>query len=233
MNHVDPELLALLALGEQEGDAADLEHLASCDECRLEVEHLARTAIVGRSTLGTGDLLTPRPAVWQAIVDELGPEAVAPAARPPAEVIPLRRRLRPVLAVAAAVAVLAGGITTWIALRPDPSTVIASATLDPFPDWDGAEGSAVVATDGDGGRTVEVSLSAPGDSTGFREVWLISSDATRLVSLGILRGDGGVFTIPDGLDLGVFDLVDISEEPYDGDPTHSGDSIVRGALSES
>jgi hypothetical protein len=36
--------------------------------------------------------------------------------------------------------------------------------------------------------------------------------------------------VPAGIDTGEYDLVDISEEPYDGDPTHSGDSIVRGQL---
>lgn len=77
-----------------------------------------------------------------------------------------------------------------------------------------------------------VTLTAPDASDGYREVWLISSDASRLVSLGVLRGTDGSFTIPDGLDLGTFDLVDVSEEPYDGDPGHSGDSIVRGQLGE-
>jgi len=62
-------------------------------------------------------------------------------------------------------------------------------------------------------------------------VLLAGSDASELISLGILSGTSGTFTIPDGLDLGTFDLVDVSEEPFDGDPQHSGDSIVRGSLS--
>jgi hypothetical protein len=87
----------------------------------------------------------------------------------------------------------------------------------------------VVAEQSDGARVVDVTLTAP-DAGGFREVWLISSDASQLVSLGVLRGSEGSFTIPDGLDLGRFALVDVSEEPFDGDPAHSGDSIVRGEL---
>ena len=34
----------------------------------------------------------------------------------------------------------------------------------------------------------------------------------------------------DSVDLARFSVVDVSAEPLDGDPTHSGDSIVRGAL---
>jgi hypothetical protein len=36
--------------------------------------------------------------------------------------------------------------------------------------------------------------------------------------------------IPESVDLARYSVVDISAEPVDGDPTHSGDSIVRGAL---
>jgi anti-sigma-K factor RskA len=65
---------------------------------------------------------------------------------------------------------------------------------------------------------------------GFREVWLIKADASALVSLGVLEGSTGVFEVPDGIDLREYVLVDISLEPEDGDPDHSGDSIVRGEL---
>jgi RNA polymerase sigma-70 factor (ECF subfamily) len=44
-------------------------------------------------------------------------------------------------------------------------------------------------------------------------------------------GDEGRFTFPVGLDLDDFAVVDVSAEPFDGDPAHSGDSILRGELS--
>jgi len=228
VSHVDPEILALLALGEQTGEPADHTHLAECAQCRAELQNLRRTAAVGRSSLDAGELLTPSPRVWSAIVEELALDEPASAA----PVVPLRRRawLRPVAAIAAAVLLIAGVGATWWALRPAPTTVLASATLDPFPGWEGAEGSATVEEQPDGARVVDVSLTAPFDDDGFREVWLISSDSAQLVSLGVMRGTDGTFTIPDGLDLSRFDLVDISEEPFDGDPAHSGDSIVRGQL---
>jgi hypothetical protein len=224
MRHVDPDVLALLALGEHAGEAVDREHLADCAECRSELENLTHAATVGRSTLEAGDLLEPHPRVWNAIAEEVG--AVAPVV----ELRP-RRRWIPLAAAAAALLVVGGVGATWVALGPSPATVLASAVLDPFPDWTGSTGSAVVQERSDGRRVVEVSLEAPVTEGGFREVWLISSDTESLVSLGIVDGTSGRFTIPDGLDLARYDLVDISEEQFDGDPAHSGDSIVRGQLS--
>jgi hypothetical protein len=46
----------------------------------------------------------------------------------------------------------------------------------------------------------------------------------------MLHGESGTFAVPAGLDLDRFRLVDVSDEPRDGNPAHSGDSIVRGAL---
>lgn len=131
----------------------------------------------------------------------------------------------------AAVVVLGAGGTVWWTLQPAPPVVVASATLDAFPNWAGSSGDAVVEETSTGSRIVTVSLDAPETSGGFREVWLISSDTSRLVSLGIVYGATGTFTIPDGVDLARYDLVDISEEAIDGNPAHSGDSIVRGQLS--
>ena len=55
-------------------------------------------------------------------------------------------------------------------------------------------------------------------------------DVTQLVSLGVLEGDSGTFAIPAGLELDELPVVDVSLEPFDGDPAHSGDSVVRGTL---
>ena len=64
----------------------------------------------------------------------------------------------------------------------------------------------------------------------LREVWLIKADASGLISIGFLDGDTGTFTIPDGVNLSEYPLVDVSAEPADGNPAHSGNSIVRGEL---
>jgi hypothetical protein len=51
------------------------------------------------------------------------------------------------------------------------------------------------------------------------------------VSLGVLDGaNTGRFTIPPGLDLSRYPVVDISLQPFDAGPAHSGHSAVRGTL---
>ncbi len=62
-------------------------------------------------------------------------------------------------------------------------------------------------------------------------MWLSDRNVERLVSLGTMTGDRASFPIPEGLDLDEYVIVDVSREHFDGDPTHSGDSIVRGTLS--
>lgn len=161
------------------------------------------------------------------------PGAGEPADGDLARVVPLhRRRAAPWIAAAAAAGVVVGGAGgAWWAGRdttPTPA-VVAQAALDPLPGWQAA-GEAVIEESADGTRTLVLDLDAPTGDDAFREVWLIDRDVTRLVSLGVLDGTEGRFTVPSGLDLSDFAVVDVSEEPYDGDPAHSGDSILRGLL---
>jgi hypothetical protein len=65
---------------------------------------------------------------------------------------------------------------------------------------------------------------------GFYEVWLIDTQVERLISLGPVRPDA-TYVVPADIDYRDFPIVDVSVEPPDGDPTHSGDSILRGTLS--
>lgn len=232
MSHIDPDVAALIAMGEPVATAAERAHLAECAVCTAEVASLARTVSVGRSAVGDAALLTPPPRVWDAISSELGfDETPAPAAPPHAVRRGSRPRRRLVLALAgavAAVAIVAGVWTTanLLTTRPD---IVSEATLDGFPAWQGAEGEAVLEKV-DGHRRVLVTLDASIPAEGYREVWLIASDGSALVSLGVLDGTTGAFAVPDDVDLSKFTLVDISQEETGGDPGHSGDSIVRGEL---
>jgi len=219
-------------MGEAAAQPIEREHLEQCEQCGQEIATLARAAEVGRTTLSAGELLSPDARVWSRISDELNltsAQAPAPQLAPVATLRPRRRWATAVVGAAAAVALVVGGVAGWQYLQPAYS-VLATATLDAFPEWPGATGNAVLEKRADGARVIQVSFDAPGLQDGYREVWLITSDATQLVSLGVVRGTSGTFTVPDGVDISQYDLVDISDEPYDGDPTHSGNSIVRGQL---
>src|SRR5438270_13877688 len=129
--HVNPDTLALLALGEDVADATELAHLQACPECRADLAAMSGAAAVGRTTLGMERLAAPPDRVWAGIAaelhlpDDVRPSAVAVLPRPgegsgsPAvadrpHVVPARRR-RLVLALAAAVVLLAAGIGGIIA----------------------------------------------------------------------------------------------------------------------
>ena len=243
MPHVEPEDLGLLALGE-EPDAQQSAHLADCEACRDELEQLRGAVRIGRVTDPDDRLLEPAGRVWSAIHDELGLTSVprvldAPdaaedqPARAPAAPIPLRPRRRralvTALAAAAALVVLAALVVPRV-LAPAQPQVIAEARLAPLPGWTGASGTAVLERLPDGRRALELRLSTPSVGRDYRELWLIDPRTNALVSLGVVDRTGSVYAVPDDLDLGAYDLVDVSREHPDGNPAHSGTSILRGTL---
>ena len=63
MPHIDPEQLALLALGEAATDDTD-RHLATCPDCRAELRELTAVVTAARSGPGPGQLETPPPGLW-------------------------------------------------------------------------------------------------------------------------------------------------------------------------
>ena len=133
--------------------------------------------------------------------------------------------------LAASLLLVAGiGLGAWAFTQRAPQTEVAEATLAAFPDHPDAEGEAILEERSDGSLELRVALDADAAPDTFREVWLITADASALVSLGVLDGREQTFTIPADVDLRDYVLVDVSQEPADGNPDHSGDSIVRGEL---
>lgn len=112
---------------------------------------------------------------------------------------------------------------------PTAGPVIAQAQLRAVPA--DSVGSGVARLVGDSARpTLEVTTALPG-TTGFYQVWLADQDFERLYALGILDPTGaGIFPVPPGIDLAVHTVVDVSAEPLDGDPIHSGTGMLRGEL---
>ena len=141
-----------------------------------------------------------------------------------------RRWLAPALLAVTAVVLVAGSAVAIVVQQGSAPTVLAEAELDPLPEWAGSTGDARVEEAIGGGRDLVVTTSDGARAGGYREVWLISPDLTGLVSLGVLEGSTGTFAIPAGVDLADYPIVDVSQEPLDGNPAHSGDSILRGTV---
>jgi hypothetical protein len=157
---------------------------------------------------------------------------VPPSDAPPARIYPRKnpawwqRTGTWMAAAAAAVLVAAGGI--WALNRPAQPQPLAEAQLTPLAEYS-ATGSARVVEAAGGARTLEVTLDKD-EAQGYQEVWLIAPDLSRLVSLGVMNADSGTFQVPAGLELADYPIVDVSDEPVDGNPAHSSVSIVRGTL---
>lgn len=229
--HASDEDLALIALGERlPGVDA---HVRACPTCAPELRALASTVDTARRA-HLAALPPPPDAVWDRISSELG------LVGPPAVVVPLEagrvRRTpwrRPLLAGAGTLTAAAAAALVVVAVVGEdpaaPSSEQARVPLTALGAVD-ARGE-VVLTDSADTRSLTVDTRGLPDADGFYEVWLVDLDAGRLVALGTLDEAGrGRLTVPDGVDLSDYPEVDISLEPHDGDPGHSGDSVLRGPL---
>jgi len=280
MEHLDADLLSLLALGEPLGTDADAAHLAGCPVCSDTLRRLRHAVHIATLDPRGVELEKPGSQNWTAIHQALGlspalatdplnqhsvprgapPErsAIDPAtaqaplnhgsktASAPAPIRPSakNRAARPGLwMMAAAAGIILGTAAGWVAAgvightgTPSPSStqtapasiVLAQTSLSPLPAHTGS-GDARVEQLPDGTRQLMIRLSND-HITGFRGVWVGSADLTKMVSLGVLANESGNFTIPAGIDLAQYPIVDISNQPYNGDPAHSADSIARGKL---
>jgi anti-sigma-K factor RskA len=163
------------------------------------------------------------PELWTAIANEL--------AHPVNEVVKLRTsRRRALLGAAAAVlavVVTAGGL---LATSKTSENVVAQAALSNeglSPLGAASSGKAEIFRRG-ASYVLHVDVAGvPQEPASYVEVWLIDRQVKGMVSLGPLRSDGD-YAIPSGVDPATFPIVDMSIEPTDGVPTHSGVSIVRG-----
>jgi len=252
VSHLDPDDLAAIALSPSTATGAQRAHLDVCADCSREERELVYTVSIAKS-LDDSELISPPPGAWAGIHAALGLSGAggtphldvddAPEhSGAPRQAIPIssrnRRRVWPLLVAAVLVGVIGGfGAGALSTVFGDRFATVAEADLEPLPGQQGA-GSARVEVNSDGQRDIVVTLadgavpSAPGD-TSLREVWLLNSDASGLVSLGLLDGSSGRFVLPAGVDIDQFPLVDVSVEHADGDPGHSGDSVVRGQLHSS
>jgi hypothetical protein len=145
--------------------------------------------------------------------------------------------LRPVIAVAASVLLLAAGLLAGRALwggddGGDGSSVAAQKIeLRSIgrPNAGAAGVAELTARPGENAR-VRVSGLRPSADGEFYELWLLG-DEGKLVSLGsfnVPKSGVAELKVPVPVDAKSFRYLDVSREPADGDPAHSGISVLRG-----
>ncbi|PWJ27374.1 anti-sigma-K factor rskA [Branchiibius hedensis] len=219
MAHPGDEALAAFALGESIDGLP--EHVAACEQCRATVAELQATVDLARRTPAEVEWIAP-------------PASVLPAIR--AQTASGKRRSWPRrLAVAAAVAAvgvvigLGAGRLFW---GDTPgSTTVSQVALDALDT--GQQGGSAQLIDSRSGMALRIDTTKPLDAgSGYLQVWLLNTDGKRMVPVGVLRGEG-VETFPMSASLvkSGYLIVDISQEQYDNNPAHSGDSLLRGKLS--
>jgi anti-sigma-K factor RskA len=182
-----------------------------------------------------------RPLVMR--LETLPPEAWEGIAPPPAPVLPRpwasrlrsigtgRLVVRPALAVAASLVLIAGGVGIGLLAgggSGDDAPEGARYALSPL---DGATaGAQAVATVAGGTLRVELSGIAPTPAGSFYELWLLNSptDLVSIASFKVPSSGTTTVTVPLPDDPDGYRFLDLSVEPADGNPAHSGASVLRG-----
>ena len=229
MPHCDDDVLALIALGEPRS-TDDAAHLASCGRCQSRLDQLAAVVASARSISPEDHPVAPPASVWAAISEELAADDSVVVSLEAAR----RRRGRRtwvIGAIAAAIGILLGAVITGGIVRVGGTgDVVAQAELGPVAST-GYRGTATVSRTAQG-NVLTVSLpDLPKAADGYYEVWMATPDTKTMVAIGTLNPGGEArFTLPQGMDVTAFPVVDVSLETFDGDPGHSATSVARGQM---
>lgn len=234
--HVPVESLAMRAVRGRVADGHGA-HLAGCKECKDVWRGL--NDLVGSITRmpASGPVLAPRAGLWDELVAaiEAGEgaepepdwreEAKAAAAR-------AARRRTMLLTVAIVLAGLFAGlavVASQLLLEPDRVTGVSASLTDPREGGEDA-GRAWVELQDDGSQVLVIDGRYAEYPDGYLEIWITVVGAEAPVSLGTLTSSHYEVLVPSP--LGELDgaLVQISKEPWDGDPTRTGEIVARGRL---
>lgn len=241
------EQLASYVLGElDEHERREFERVLAADPALADEAEQLRL-LVGRLDAVEDDAwvlpeppplrLEPDPIVARAHYEPRS-EAAGPARRGSLWTRLFGGGLRPALAAALSALIFAGGLVVGLGVGGDeggdqePFAVASSATLQPVGELQpAARGDARIETSGERMR-IRVTGLTPSDDGDFYEAWMMNSEQ-GLVSLGAFNvgADGSAeIEVPVPVKAGDFPVVDISLEPADGVPAHSGKSVLRAQL---
>jgi anti-sigma-K factor RskA len=208
-------------LGElDERERAAFEHAAARDESlRAEVERL-RPVIQRLHELDNG--------AW-------APEPAPPVQLPAAGATGRERRtlrLRPAFAVLAAAALLGAGVAIGLLAGGGEEGATGGRQLALAPVGSAARSAQGEARLHGSSATVDVSGLQPSGRGRFYELWLLNSpdDLVSLASFRVPASGKARVTVPLPDGGRGYRFVDLSVEPKDGNPAHSGDSVLRGRV---
>lgn len=240
--HIDPDDLALLAIGEE--DAAARAHVGTCEQCSRELASLVAVSdllvLAGPRATGAAPshlwagieaAVRAEPQAGGHPTDELGARRDAPrsSAARSRRGLPLPVSLLSAAAAGAVVALAGSAVLGDTDPEPAVDVVVASAELEALSDTVVPASAEVVERGGQ--RVLQVRADGiPSVEDGYLEVWLLSPDASGMVTVGLLESGVQEFVLPASLSTQSFPVVDVSLEHFDGDPTHSGESLWRGPL---
>lgn len=173
----------------------------------------------------------PSAGTWEAIAAATGVEATARAAQPPTPGgVGRRAWLLGGAGLLAGVALGVAGAGVLGALD-DLGETILRAVLTPLDRPDEELGTAELR---ERENAYSLSVEVPdgvANPDGYVEVWLINADGQRMVSIGVFPADTvGRFIVDPSLIEAGYVIVDLSNERFDDEPRHSGDTIMRGQL---
>lgn len=183
-------------------------------------------------------LIAPPDDLWDRIEGQLDPEQatdLAPAdlAQAPSSVTSLdhhRRRRRPAGVLLGAVAAsLVAAVAVGALINRDGRSVLSETELASLQDQERFGTATLIDEDGTIRLDIDLAERLVSSDGQYFELWIIDTQVEGMYSLGPISADGS-YSVPDGVDVSEYPIVDISIEPEDGDPTHSGASVYRGTL---
>lgn len=220
--------LTLMALGEPV-DPEFLKHHSNCPRCQAESAGLSATVALARASSRAIATARPPERVWQSI------EAAVQA---PTDIRkPRRPGFRPSWPTALAAVVLAavigvGGFLVGRSGNDGGRRVAAHAVLRPQPGGPQAVAGSAEVTRTSSGYSVAVTTHSLPIRPGYYAVWVYDPTINHMINIGALNSDGtGTFTLPPGVQISDYDVVDVSAQNFDGNPAHQ-QSVLQGPMTK-
>ncbi|WP_062524458.1 anti-sigma factor domain-containing protein [Demequina rhizosphaerae] len=232
--HAPVEGLASRALGIRVADGGQ-QHIASCRDCRDAWRSLNNLVGSIARTPASGPMVAPRAGLWDEVRDAVDAGPPAPEAdwreearRDAARAHRNRTLVMSVALVAASVFAGLAVVLSQMLVEPEGDAIARTRLEDPRAGGSEA-GAARVLAGADGGEVIVVDGPYAEYPDAYLELWIIPASGEP-VALGQLTSGRYEVAVPASVGTAVGATLEISREPWDGDPEPSGDVVARGTL---